>query len=214
MTDMHADLDFYFDPMCPFAWQTSRWVHQVIDEKGIVVDWRFISLLYLNEEKAAKGEVPEGYMTAAEAGLKLLRVCAAVKAAEGSDATGRLYTAIGEQIWDKGVPSTSVDVDAALASADLNASYADAHDDESWDALLRSETERAVSKAGKDVGTPILTFGPPDGNSFFGPVISSLPTPEQAVEIYEAVRVLADFATFSELKRTTRPPLDLPALRR
>lgn len=210
---MTADLDFYFDPMCPFAWQTSRWVHQVIDTKGIVVDWRFVSLKFINEEKAAKGELPDGYMTAAEAALKLLRVCAAVKAAEGSDATGRLYTAIGEQIWNKGVPSTEVDVDAALAEADLNASFADAHDDESWDAFLRSETDQTVSRAGRDLGTPVITFDPPDGNSFFGPVISSLPTPERAVELYDAIRVLADFSSFSELKRTTRPRLDLPALK-
>lgn len=214
MSTVTADIDFYFDPMCPFAWMTSRWIHQVIDQKGIVVDWRFVSLKVLNEEKEAKGELPDGYAESAASSMRLLRVCAAVKAEEGSDATGRLYTAIGEQIWNKGIAATEVDVDAALAAADLNASFADAQHDESWDALLRSETERAVSKAGKDLGTPIITFGPPDGNAFFGPVISSLPTPAQAVEIYDAVRVLVEFPTFSELKRTTRPPLDLPALKK
>ncbi len=79
-----------------------------------------------------------------------------------------------------------------------------------WDALIRAESDEAFRRTGPDVGTPIITFGGRDGNSLFGPVISSVPDDETSLAIYDAVRVLVDQPTFSELKRSARAQLDLP----
>ena len=88
----------------------------------------------------------------------------------------------------------------------------DAADDSTWDTLIRAESDAAFERTGPDVGTPILTFDPPHGNSLFGPVISAVPDDETSVKFYEALRTFADFPEFSELKRTKRAPLDLPLL--
>ena len=100
-----------------------------------------------------------------------------------------------------------------LTRAGFDPGHAGAADDRSFDDVLRAETEEAVGRTGRDVGTPIITFGPPDGPSVFGPVISAVPdTDEECLELYDATLTLCRFSTFSELKRSNRPPLDLPVL--
>jgi len=103
-----------------------------------------------------------------------------------------------------------VDALEILQELDLPVDLADAADDSTWDTLIRAESDAAFERTGPDVGTPILTFDPPHGNSLFGPVISAVPDDETSVKMYEAVRTLVDFETFSEIKRSKRPPLDLP----
>ena len=100
-----------------------------------------------------------------------------------------------------------------LTAAGFSPDYAAAYQDDSWDDLLRAETEAAVGRTGSDVGTPILTFGPPDGPSIFGPVISAVPESDaDCLELYDAALTLTKFGTFSELKRSDRQSLDLPLL--
>ena len=216
------DIEFFWDPVCPFAWQTSRWLRRVAQLRGLTVDWRFINLSILNEERDYDDEFPEGYRESHDRGRRMLRVAAAVRAAEGAGAMDRLYRAFGETIWHREVDdgadfradvATSDHLTQVLDRAGVDRLHADAAADPSWDAELRAETIEAVGRTGDDVGTPIITFGPPDGPSIFGPVISSVPeTDEECLALYDATVTLCGFATFSELKRSARPRLDLPVI--
>jgi len=216
------DLEFFWDPVCPFAWQTSRWLRRVADLRGLTVEWRFINLSILNEERDYDAEFPEGYRESHDRGRRMLRVAASVRAAEGTAAMDRLYRAFGETIWHR-VMDEGADFRADVATPDHIANvldragfdpiYGDAATDPSWDAELRAETAEAVGRTGDQVGTPIITCGPPDGPSIFGPVISSVPdSDEECLALYDATVTLCRFDTFSELKRSARPRLDLPVM--
>lgn len=213
------DIEFFFDPGCPFAWQTSVWIRRVQELKGITVGWRFISLAYINREK----DLPGTMRQAQQRTLRYHRICAAARERHGNDAVGELYRAWGERFWygaseggsalDR-MADASARIDAAQILADLgvDADLVEAADDESWDEVLHAESDEAFRRTGPDVGTPILTYGPPDGNSLFGPVISSVPDDDDAVALYDALRVVVDNPAFSEIKRSSRAPLDLPIL--
>lgn len=210
-TTAPADIEFFWDPVCPFAWVTSRWVEQVRAQRDYTVDWRFISLRLLNKDKDYATEFPPEYEFGHTAGLRMLRVAAAIRADRGSAALGPVVTAYGQSYWDQpegstiaSELSTPAHVEAVLTAAGLPTSYAEALDDTSWDALLDEETELALSRTGRDVGTPIITFNPPDGVSFFGPVISRLPSDEGALSLWDAVTTLAAFPGFAEMKRSLR----------
>ncbi len=207
------DVHFYFDPVCPFAWLTSKWVRIVAAQRDYSVDWRFISLRLLNANVDYAAHFPPNYEEGHTAGLRLLRVAARVRAEHGREAVGPLYEAIGGRIFD-----TSRDVDPLSASdqgarhmlepllqdAGLPTDLAQALDDDALDNEIRAETEEALALTGRDVGTPILHFRPPDGTAFFGPVISRLPAPDEAVELWDHVVALAAFPGFAEIKRSLR----------
>ncbi len=216
-SDPSYDIEFFWDPVCPFAWITSRWVEKVAAQTDYSVDWRFISLRLLNKHKDYATEFPEGYEQGHTAGLHMLRVAAAVRHDLGRDPLGAIVTAYGESYWDlprgsgmRHGRSTPDHVMKVLERAGVSTDYANALDDESWDELLDDETELALSRTGHDVGTPIITFRPPDGLSFFGPVISRVPSDEDAVRLWDAVITLAGFPGFSEMKRSMR---EIPQLR-
>ena len=205
------DIEFFWDPVCPFAWITSRWVVKVAAQSDYKVDWRFISLRLLNKHKDYATEFPAGYEFGHNAGLRMLRVAAAVRTDLGRDPLGALVTAYGESYWDQPPGSgmrdrlsTTDHVAGVLTAAGLPASYADALDDTSWDPLLDDETELALTRTGRDVGTPIITFRPPDGLSFFGPVISRVPDDADALPLWQAVTTLAAYPGFAEMKRSLR----------
>jgi hypothetical protein len=210
------DIEFFFDPGCPFAWLTSVWIRRVVELRGIKVGWRFISLKFINEAN----DLPPAMREAQERGLRYHRICAAARQEVGNEAVGRLYRAYGErfgyaasdgELLDRLTESAQrVDPAEIVKDLDLPPHLLDAADDDSWDASIRAESDEAFRRTGKDVGTPIITYDPPTGSSLFGPVISSVPDDETAVAFYDALRVFADFPAFSELKRTHRPPLDLP----
>jgi hypothetical protein len=208
-----ADLNFYFDPVCPFAWMTSKWVRMVATQRDYRVDWRFISLRILNAHIDYASHFPPEYEEGHTAGLRLLRVCAKVRAEHGRDAIGPLYQALGTRIFD-----TSRDVDPLSASGQaspdmlepllrkvgLPTELAAALDDSTLDDEIRAETDEALALTGRDVGTPILHFQPPDGTAFFGPVISRLPSADDAGVLWDHVIGLASFGGFAELKRSLR----------
>jgi 2-hydroxychromene-2-carboxylate isomerase len=211
MTD--ADVHFYFDPVCPFAWMTSRWVRTVMSQRAYDVDWRFISLRLINADVDYDSHFPRGYDAGHTAGLRLLRVAARTRAEHGREAVGPLYAAMGARIFDSAPDPDDRDparpgrpdfVAPMLAAAGLPAGLVDALDDSSWDEALRREGEEALALTGKDVGTPIIQFRPPQGVAFFGPVISRLPTEDRAVELWDHVVALAGFPGFAELKRSLR----------
>ncbi len=212
MTADH-DLHFYFDPVCPFAWMTSKWVRVVAEQRDYRVDWRFVSLRILNGHIDYEAQFPPEYEAGHTAGLRLLRVAARVRAEHGREAVGRLYEAVGTRLFD-----TSREVDP-LSGADQGArrvlepllhgvglpvALADALDDVSLDDEIRAETDEALALTGRDVGTPILHFNPPDGTAFFGPVISRLPSADDAGRLWDHVIGLAEFGGFAELKRSLR----------
>jgi hypothetical protein len=219
-----ADLDFHFDPICPFAWITSRWIIKVAAQSDYRVDWRFISLRLINADKDYATDFPPGYEQGHTAGLRILRVAAAVRDARGTDAVGEFYTAAGRSIFERdpdpdwlsggdrdrawmGTPDHLVEL---LAAAGLPTELADAAEDTAHDIVIGRESDQALERTGRDVGTPIIIFHPPDGPAFFGPVISRVPDDDEAVELWNAVIALATFPGFAELKRSLR---EMPQLR-
>jgi 2-hydroxychromene-2-carboxylate isomerase len=208
MSDMaDADLHFYFDPVCPFAWMTSKWVRTVAERKSYAVQWRFISLRLLNAHLDYDAHFPPEYEASHTAGLKLLRVAARIRADHGAEPIGTYYRAIGEQTFERETRpegGTKALAATALAACDLPAEYADALENPEWDAVVQAETDHALGLTGKDVGTPILHFEPPSGTALFGPVISRLPDDDEALELWEHVVALSRFPGFAELKRSLR----------
>lgn len=206
-----ANLDFFFDPVCPWAWITSRWVTEVKQLRNYEVQWNFISLKFLNEDKMDYSKMPAGYADIHASGTKGLRVAARARAEQGNDACGAVYTALGTSMHNLGerekfVADTRGHVASLLAGAGLPTSWAESVDDDSFDALIRAETELALERTGKDVGTPILTFHPGSANegSFFGPVISSIPRGDDALRLWDAIEVIATTSGMAELKRSLR----------
>ncbi len=204
---MSYDLHFYFDPVCPFAWMTSKWVRMVAAEREYSVDWRFISLRILNAHIDYAAHFPPEYEQGHTAGLRLLRVAARVRSEHGRDAVGPWYESLGAQMFDTPGEPTASDV-----ATYLPAGLAETLDDTSFDDEIRAETEEALALTGRDVGTPILHFQPPDGTAFFGPVISRLPNPDDAGRLWDHVIGLAGFAGFAELKRSLRERPQLACL--
>jgi len=207
-----ADLHFFFDPVCPWAWVTSRWVEEVRSLRPFEVEWKFISLKMLNEARPADS-YPADLRVAHVAGLHLHRVCAAVRSGHGNEGVGRLYTALGSAIHVDGRRDAIADpatfLEEMLTTAGLPGELAEHWRDESHDGPIREETELALSRAGRDLGTPILTFHPgaDDEGSFFGPIISRAPRGAEALRLWDAVEVVATTPGVAELKRNNRSPL-------
>ncbi|KUL26939.1 mycothiol-dependent nitroreductase Rv2466c family protein [Actinoplanes awajinensis] len=216
---MASDINFYFDPICPFAWMTSKWIRMVQAQRDYTVDWRFISLRLINSHLDYASHFPPEYEAQHTAGLRLLRVASAAREKHGRESIGALYAAFGARILEtapdagrelgwQGTPELAA---AALAEAGLPVSLADFLDDTSRDAEIQAESDEALSLTGKDVGTPIVHFEPPDGVAFFGPVISRLPDEAQAGVLWDHVVGLAKFPGFAELKRSLREQPQLPS---
>jgi len=216
-----ADIHFYFDPVCPFAWMTSKWVRLVQSRRRYDVEWRTVSLRILNANVDYDAHFPPEYEAGHTAGLRLLRVVHAARAEHGAEVVGSLYEALGTRIFDgpplqeQGVEGVDVRGTAeflapVLDEVGLSRDLVERLDDESLDVYVRTETDEALALTGKDVGTPIIHFEPPDGVAFFGPVISRLPDQDDAVRLWDHVVALAGFPGFAELKRSLR---ELPQLR-
>ena len=219
VTQMNSDINFYFDPICPFAWMTSKWIRIVQAQRDYTVDWRFISLRLINSHRDYDSHFPPEYEAQHNAGLRLLRVASAVREKHGREAIGPLYAAFGARILEtapdasrapgwQGTPELAA---AALAEAGLPPALAEFLDDTSRDVEIQAESDEALALTGKDVGTPIVHFEPPGGVAFFGPVISRLPGVEQAAELWDHVVGLARFPGFAELKRSLREQPQLPS---
>ena len=201
-------LDFFFDPGCPWAWVTSRWVVAVQAERPeLRVDWRFLALRFVHEEPGDDAKHERDL----DRRLELLRVAAAVRERHGGEAVSAFYTALGtawhvERRRDEFDDAATVvaTVRAAGLDEDLAGAAGVGADDAGYDELIRTETETALDRTGGDTGTPVLTFGPPDGPSFFGPIISRAPTGAEALELWDAVVVLGANDDFSEFKRSVR----------
>lgn len=204
-----ADIEFFFDPLCPWAWITSRWVNEVRPYRDLEVRWRFISLERLN----AGTEQSEPYRRTAAYGRGLLRIAARVRHERGNDAVGEYYTACGELLHVAGRSRSLYRGDdpgdvavEALDAAGLPPEWAESADDERWDEVVDEETDVAVGRAGDDVGTPIITYDTerPDEATMFGPVINRIPRGEEAVALWDAMWVVARTPGLAEFKRSIR----------
>ncbi|AFR05844.1 MULTISPECIES: mycothiol-dependent nitroreductase Rv2466c family protein [Nocardiopsis] len=193
--------DMWFDPACPWAWITSRWLLEVEKVRPVRVDWHVMSLAVLNEDR----DIPADYREFLKTAWEPVRVCIAAERRFGPEVLGRLYTAMGTRFHDKGEPRTIDTVRAALADAELPVDLADAAGSTEYDEALRASHGEAMELVGEDVGTPVVQV---EGVSFFGPVVTPIPRGEDAGRLWDGVRLVAGTDGFFELKRTrTREPV-------
>lgn len=196
------DVHFWFDPLCPWAWITSRWLLEVEKLRPVRPRWHVMSLSVLNEDKP---DLPEGYRERLAKGLGPVRVCSAAEQKFGPEVLGPLYTAIGTRFHHDKAPRERPAVEAALAEVGLPADLADAMESTEYDAAVRASHCDGMDRVGYEVGTPVISV---DGVSFFGPVMSPIPRGEAAARLWDGVMQVAGTDGFFEIKRSrTRDPV-------
>jgi 2-hydroxychromene-2-carboxylate isomerase len=197
-----TNVDFWFDPLCPFAWITSRTVLEAEQVRDIEVTWRIMSLAYLNEDR----DISDAYRELLEDAWQPVRVCMAVEQEYGQEKLAELYTALGTRKHTEG--RAKLDralIEDALESIGVPAALADAMDDDSYDDAIKKSHHAGMDQVGDEVGTPTIAI---DGQAFFGPVLTRIARGEDAGRIWDGAVGLSSFPYFAELKRTREARLD------
>jgi 2-hydroxychromene-2-carboxylate isomerase len=198
-----TNVDFWFDPLCPFAWITSRTVLEAEQVRDIEVTWRIMSLAYLNEDK----DIPDAYRERLKDAWQPVRVCMAVEQEYGQEKLAELYTALGTRKHTEGHAQLDRTlIEDALESIGGPAALADAMDDDSYDDAIKKSHHAGMDQVGDEVGTPTIAI---DGQAFFGPVLTRIARGEDAGRIWDGAVALSSFPYFAELKRTREKQLDL-----
>jgi 2-hydroxychromene-2-carboxylate isomerase len=194
-------VDFWFDPSCPWAWMTSRWVDEVAEHRDLDVTWHIMSLAVLNEDK----DVTDDYRAFFPRALRYTRLVAAVQELHGQEFVKPLYDALGTRIHPGGSKNPDEVIPAALAEVGLPAELARYADSDEYDEQMRASHFDGINRVGQDVGTPVIAV---NGTAFFGPVISPTPRGEPALTLWDGVVAAASYDGFFEIKRTrTREPI-------
>jgi len=195
-------VDFWFDPICPWAWITSRWMLEVQQVRPVQIAWHVMSLAVLNGDKE---DASDRYRELMQSAWGPVRVLIAAEQAHGPEALGPLYTALGNRFHLEKAPRDRETITAALAEAGLPASLADAMDSTEYDDAVRASHAEGIDRVGYEVGTPVISV---NGASVFGPVISPIPRGEAAGKLWDGVQLVMATDGFFELKRSrTRDPI-------
>jgi 2-hydroxychromene-2-carboxylate isomerase len=199
MTDT---VEFWFDPLCPWAWLASRWMLQVEQVRDVKTGWHVMSLAVLNE---GKEDLPDQYKDLMAKAMGPVRVCIAAEQAKGQDVLLPLYTALGNRIHLEGRREDPELIPEALEQAGLPADLASAATSTEFDDALRKSHHEGMDPVGYDVGTPVIHVG---GVAFFGPVVTPTPKGEAAGKLWDGVLLVAGTQGFFELKRSRdQPPI-------
>ena len=195
-------VDFWFDPICPWAWITSRWMLEVEQVRPVQTVWHVMSLAVLNEDKE---DMAERYRELMRTAWGPVRVLIAAEQRHGREALGPLYTALGTRFHHEKAPRDRETITAALAEAGLPGSLADAMDSTDYDQAVRASHAEGIDRVGYEVGTPVISV---HGASVFGPVVSPIPRGEAAGRLWDGVQLVMGTDGFFELKRSrTRDPI-------
>jgi 2-hydroxychromene-2-carboxylate isomerase len=201
MTQLHTDVDFWFDPVCPWAWITSRWMLEVEQVRSVRTRWHLMSLAVLHEGD----DLPEAYAQTMRDALSLVRVVMAARQAHGPQVVLPMYTALGTRIHQERANRDRDTVETALTEVGLPADLADAMTSSSYDEAVRESHQAAMNRVGEGVGTPVISV---DGHAIFGPVVSPIPRGEAAGRLWDGVQLCLGVDGFFELKRSrTRDPV-------
>ncbi len=187
--------DFWFDPICPWAWLSSRWMLEVEQVRPVTTRFHVMSLAYLNDGR----DLPDAYAELMRFAWGPVRVCIAAAEQHGDHVLADLYTALGTRFHPEGAERSRATVEAALADAGLPASLADAMESTEHDEALKKSHHAGMDQVGMDVGTPVIAV---EGTAFFGPVVTPAPRGEAAGRLWDGVRLVAATPGFYELKRT------------
>ncbi|MGX1887329.1 mycothiol-dependent nitroreductase Rv2466c family protein [Streptomyces sp. NPDC055287] len=201
--------DFWFDPLCPWAWMTSRWMLEVQKVRDVEVRWHVMSLAVLNEDKL--DQLPEQYRELlGPKGWRPVRVVTAAQQLHGDEVVGKLYTALGTRFHNKGEGATLEAIAGALEDVDLPADLIEYADKDTYDAEVRASHKVGIDKVGQEVGTPVISVPGANGDevAFFGPVVTPAPKGEEAARLWDGTLMVASIPGFYEIKRTrTQGPI-------